>query len=126
MVCGPFGFVRFAKVADGTYPAEVIWNGQKDAWKAKFASLFQYITSNRELQLHNRTQFKKLDGDLFEFKRNDVKSRLFAFRHRNSWYLVHGITTKKEDDLPARDVALATKYVAEAKALLERSTERRS
>ena len=79
---GAYGTVGFARVADGTYPAEEFFNGLNEPQQAKFLALFRKITSDGSLQLRNRQQFKQVKGGLFAFKRIDLKMRLFAFRHR--------------------------------------------
>lgn len=78
-------------------------------------SLFKYITSDPSLQLRNRTQFKVVEGDLFEFKRNDLQMRLFAFRDSKIWYLLCGLTGKKENELPPGEVRRALDLLKKAK-----------
>ena len=116
---GQFGSVVFAEVQDGSRPAEVGWNGQSVGWQAKFMALFRAITGDPNLRLMNRQQFKQVEGRLFEFKRNDVKSRIFAFRRDRCWYLVHVFAGKKEDDLPEGEVKRATRCMEQAMARLE-------
>lgn len=113
---GRYGSVRFAQVQDGSYPAEEFWSELSTDEKAKFMSQFRAITDSPSLQLRNRRQFKQVDGDLFEFKRNDLQMRVFAFRHRERWYLLSGLIGKKEDDLPPGEVKRALALMSQAKA----------
>ena len=118
---GPHGEVRFARVADGTYPAEVAWYEQNEDWQGSFMALFIAITSNPLLRLQNVELFKPVEGDLFEFKRVSLRSRIFTFRHRACWHLVHVFTGKTARWLPSGEVAKAVRLMGEAKAILERN-----
>jgi len=115
---GSCGAVWFAQVGDGSFPAQEFWDDLTSKQQAKFLSLFATITNEPTLRLCNRQQFKQVDGDLFEFKRNDIQMRIFAFRAKNCWYLVSGLRGKKEDELPAGDVQRAKALMNEAKAVL--------
>ncbi len=81
-------------------------------------ALFTQIASDQRLQLQNREKFKQVEGDLFEFKLNSEKMRLFAFRHRMTWYLVCGMSGKKENQLPPAEVERASILMNQAKAVL--------
>jgi hypothetical protein len=120
VLCGRHGDVAFAVLADDRAPAKEFFDGLLVGEKAKFSSLFQAITDNPNLQLFNRQQFKHLEGDLFEFKRNDIKMRIFAFREGRCWYLVSGLRGKKEDQLPPRVVDEAIEFVKSAKSVLRK------
>lgn len=104
---GQYGCVEFARMPDGTVPAGEFWSQLSEGQKAKFLSLFARIASDPHLRLNNRQQFKQVEGDLYEFKRNDIQMRVFAFRHGSRWLLVWGFVGKKENKLPAGEVARA-------------------
>lgn len=116
---GRYGEVRFARLPDGTCPSKDFFENLPESSRAKaeakFMSLFKYITSDPSLQLRNRTQFKVVEGDLFEFKRNDLQMRLFAFRDSKIWYLLCGLTGKKENELPPGEVRRALDLLKKAK-----------
>lgn len=115
---GRCGSIVFAQVRNGTYPSQEFWDLLGPSEQAKFMAQFRAITDNPQLQLRNRQQFKPVEGELFEFKRNDLQMRIFTFRRGNSWYLVSGLTGKKEDDLPEGDVARAKTLMQEAQERL--------
>jgi hypothetical protein len=117
---GRYGEVRFARLPDGTCPSKDFFEKLPRSSQAKFMSLFNSITSDSSLRLLNRTQFKVVEGNLFEFKRNDLQMRLFAFRDSKTWYLLCGLTGKKENELPPGEVRRALVLLEQAKRLLGR------
>ena len=117
---GLYGLVAYAQVLDGTYPAEEFVDSFSDSCSAKFISQFIAITNNHNLQLLNKQQFKRVEGDLFEFKRIDIQMRLFTFRTGNCWYLVLGFAGKKENKLPQGIVRQALRLMDEAKKCLKK------
>ena len=78
---GVHGRVAYARMPDGSYPAQEFFNSLGVQERAKFVSQFMAITADRNLQFRNRQQFRQVKDDLFEFKRNDIQMRLFTFRH---------------------------------------------
>lgn len=115
---GRYGQVRFARAKDSSLMAKSTWSEQDKAWQKAFSYLFLQICSDQNLRLNNREQFKQLQGDLFEFKRNGLKSRILAFREKDTWYLVDVFLEKKEDDLPSWVIDQGLARVQEAKAIL--------
>lgn len=94
------------------------WDSQSDKWRKAFLARFMAITQASTLMLVNREMFKQVDGELYEFKHIGQKSRIFAFRENNCWYLVDTFTEKKEDDLPPGVVKRAKNQMQEAKSVL--------
>ncbi|MFW5731714.1 MAG: type II toxin-antitoxin system RelE/ParE family toxin [Planctomycetota bacterium] len=58
----------------------------------------------------NRTKFKKLQGDLWEFKCSHY--RIGCYQDRNSWILTHGFT-KKRDTWPKTELARGLRIIEE-------------
>lgn len=117
-----YGSVRFARTSDGSCPALEFWNGLPKGSQAKFLSLFRAICSSPQLVLYNQRQFKLVEGKTFEFKRNDIQSRIFCFRYGSCWYLVSGFSEKKEDALPRKIVNEATRLTAECLSVLAKGS----
>ena len=122
---GRHGQVRFARARCGTLMAKPDWDMQTAKWKSAFMARFINITSNQSLRLTSPQHFKQVEGELFEFKHNGHKSRIFCFRRENAWYLVDVFTQKKEDDLPPGVVRRALDLVEEAQQVLDFRTVRR-
>lgn len=122
---GHFGEVWFGVLPDGSSPAWEFWKSLNGSQRAKFMALFCKITSEKKLQLFNRCQFRQVDGELFEFKRNDIKMRMFAWRSDKCWYLVQGLAGKKEDLLPKGEVLRAMKTLENIKNNVHSHTKRR-
>lgn len=120
---GQHGDVRTARRADGSLmpAANFLFELDPERELTKFMTLFIKITSDPNLKLTNRQQFKQVEDDLYEFKRNDLSSRLFTFRHRNTWYLLSGFGNKKSDRLPQEVVQRALRLLKEAKQTIAQS-----
>lgn len=88
---GSWGKVCYAKDKNDDMPAKEFVEGLKDSDKASLAVLFERMANTG--QIHNREQFKKIEGDLFEFKRH--QTRVGCFRDGNVWFLTHGFKKKR-------------------------------
>lgn len=96
------------------------WDAQSMQWRKAFMGRFMAITSEPTLRLTNVEMFKQVEGELYEFKHNGQKSRIFTFRDDRCWHLVDVYTEKKEDDLPPGVVKRARERMQEARAALVR------
>lgn len=115
---GLHGQVKFARATSGSLMVKPEWDKQSKQWKKAFTARFVNITSNKELYLSSREHFKRVQGDLFEFKHNGQKSRIFTFRDGKVWYLVDVFVEKKEDDLPPGVVKRAVDRMEDARVAL--------
>ena len=94
---GPAATIAYAMKANGKMPAKEFLESTKgkDApsrqEKAGLIHLFQLMVNKGKI--YNKELFRKLRGNIFEFKKNQV--RLLAFREGNIWYLTHGFKKKK-------------------------------
>lgn len=118
VVQGLHGSVIYARLPDGTSPSREFFNSLSIGERTKFLSIFSSLLNNATLRHNNRQQFRQVEGELFEFKRNDLQMRIFAFRAGKVWYLIRGLSGKKEDALPPGEVKRALRDLASAKQYL--------
>lgn len=79
-----------------------------DSELRRFATLFNKISHFGTI--HNTQQFKKIDGKIWEFKRN--QARIGCFQVGDRWRLTHGFI-KKRKDWPKRQIDMAKKIMEE-------------
>jgi hypothetical protein len=82
----------------------------------KFRAYFARMAQTGKI--YNRTQFKKLQGDLWEFKVN--QHRIGCYQDGKVWVLTHGLT-KKRDSWPQRELDRGLRIIEEDKARAETS-----
>ena len=94
---GPWGSVRYAVRDNGKVLAKEFIEALDDSQKRKLGTLFERM-ANFGL-IRNRTQFKKVSGAIFEFKRHQL--RVGCFQVGRTWLLTHGFCKKADDWLPS-------------------------
>lgn len=96
LASGPFCTVEYAVSENETLEAKEWFDVQPDKIRASFGVLFERLVS--EGMISNKTQFRCLGGDVYEFKRST--HRLLCYHHGNRWLLTHrfkkGEKLKKE------------------------------
>jgi hypothetical protein len=105
---GAWGAVRYATDANGDMPAKEFVDGLDPAERRKVVVLFERIAEKG--QIHNREQFKKLRGDIYEFKRFQI--RIACFQEGRNWLLVYGLR-KKKDKWRESDLERAERIISE-------------
>lgn len=105
---GSWGAVRYAVRANGRMPAREFIQDLSEQDQRKLAALFQRIADHG--RIHNREKFKKVEGDIFEFKSFQV--RVGCFRLRSTWFLTHGFI-KKSDRWPKAEIKRAVRIRSE-------------
>ena len=109
LVCrGSWGAVRYAVRASGKMPARKFIQSLTEPDQRKLAALFQRIADHG--QIRNREKFRKVVGDIFEFKSFQV--RVGCFQLENTWFLTHGFR-KKRDKWPPAEVTRADQIHSE-------------
>lgn len=104
--------ISFAKLSSGTSPAEDSWVGLSAKQQAPFRVLFEELCDHGRIR--NKGRYKRLDGEIWEFKANGVKLRIGCFTVGETTYLTN-IWTKKEDVTPPNgsDMKLARRVRVE-------------
>jgi hypothetical protein len=116
---GRYGEVRCAKMSDGSSPSRDFCQKLRPKDLISFQTLFRCITDDPKLQIPSRELFSQIEGQLWEFKRSGKKKmRIFTFRDRHVWWLVYGISGKKEDEIDPGEVKRAKKYMEDAMRVL--------
>lgn len=72
-------------------PAKEFVEGLTVADQAKIVQLFRRMAESGKLP--NREQFKLVRGNIFEFKKYQI--RVFCFRKDHRWILTNGYTKKR-------------------------------
>lgn len=87
--------------------------------KAKLLALFRRLADHGLIQ--DGHKFKKLDGDLWEFKARTPETglRVTCYRDGDTWILLTGFR-KNEDDADPREIKLAKSVMAEDRKLHRR------
>jgi len=112
---GAWGSVRYAVDAKGSMPARDFIESLKDKERAKLSVLFERMADAG--RIWNREQFKKVEGDIFEFKRFQI--RVGCFQEGSTWFLTHGFR-KKRDKWQKRELERANRIRNEHLARQER------
>lgn len=105
---------------NGTRPAEEFLNSgvvpEKDL--ASLKRLFELLSQTGRIS--NPEKFKKLEGDLWEFK--SFQTRIGTFRHGRTWYLTGGFI-KKRDHWPASEIQKANRIRLEQTDRITKSSK---
>lgn len=70
--------------------------------QVSLAALFDRMAQTGKI--NNREKFKKVEGDIFEFKKFQI--RIGCFQVTRTWFLTHGFT-KKQDHWPKSELKRA-------------------
>ena len=89
---GTWGSIRYAVRENGKALAKEFIDALDDPQKRKLSALFEKMANFGIIR--NRTKFKKVSGDIFEFKRHQI--RIGCFRVERTWYLTHGFFKKTD------------------------------
>ncbi len=92
-VVGPKRTIAFAVRANGSMPAKEFYESLDESQKRQVAVLFERMAN--EGVIRNREQFKKVRGEIFEFKRFQI--RIGCFPVGRTWVLTHGFIKKSDD-----------------------------
>jgi len=109
----PYTSISYATKADGTQPARRGWQNLNKKARGHFTKLFERMCDHGKIE--DGTKFKRLHGDIWEFKSNTHKRRITCFIEKNAIYLVH-IFKKKEDKTPRQEVHFAERIRDEHQA----------
>jgi hypothetical protein len=109
--------VLYAVGSDGASPAKEFVELQEIKDQRKLAVLFQRMADVGELR--NREKFKKVEGDIWEFKSHQL--RILCFRDGPNWILTNGFL-KKKDQIPPSELDRAQRIMSEDS---RRRTQRR-
>jgi hypothetical protein len=77
--------IKYAERANGAMEAKEWLEQQDDSIKAGFDVLFKRMADFGKI--HNKEQFRHLDGEIWEFKKK--ANRILTFSVSNTWYLTH-------------------------------------
>ena len=116
VVRGTARAIEYAVCSDGSMPAKEFIEGLDDSDQRKLDTLFRRLSETGKI--FNREQFKLVDGQIFEFKRYQV--RVGCFQIGTRWLLTHGFI-KKQDKWPKAELARANRIRTEH---LERERKR--
>ena len=87
VVKGRWCSVWYASRPNGSRLAELFYVSLKRMEQAQLITLFKRISD--EGKIHNRTKFKQVEGDIFEFKtRSGV--RIGCYQDDRRWFLLDG------------------------------------
>ncbi len=96
--------VEYAVCSDGSMPAKEFVEGLDESDQRKLVTLFRRLADTGKI--FNREQFKLVDGNIFEFKRFQV--RVGCFQVGSRWLLTHGFI-KKQDRWPEAELERANR-----------------
>lgn len=99
----------WAADASGRMPARDFFLAQSDSDRAKLLALFKRLADFGVIS--NREKFKKLDGELWEFKSFQLRI-LGTFRPSGIFLLAHGVR-KKKDEHSKSDLETARRILKE-------------
>lgn len=88
--------VAFAVCSNGESPGEEFFDQLRDADKAKMLKLFQRMGDTGRIS--NREKYKKIDGQLWEFKAGQIRMPCFTAA-KGVVVITHGFL-KKSDSIP--------------------------
>ncbi len=101
--------IAYAIRTNGTSPARDFLETEVD--DRDLAALDRsFVAMARSGKIHNREKFQKLEGEIWEFKRYQV--RIGAFHQGCVWYLTHGFK-KKQDKWPRTQLSRAKAIMME-------------
>ena len=100
--------IEYAVLPSGDMPARSFVRELDDADKRKVVVLFRRMAEIG--QIHNKEQFKKVQGSIFEFKRFQI--RIGCFQTGRRWILTHGFI-KKRGRWPRAELARAERIMSE-------------
>lgn len=95
--------IVWAVSSDGHCPARDFFEGLDLRDQAKLQTLFEMMASQGRIV--NREKFKKIGGDLYEFKAGQLRMPCF-FDSKNRIVVTHGFR-KKADDIPPSEITRA-------------------
>lgn len=109
LATGPVYVIQAACEANGTYPAQAFIDDDLDDQKRRSLNvLFRKLVDAG--RINNREHFKKVEGDIWEFKRGQI--RVGCFQDGRAWVLTHGFI-KKSDNWPPGQLERAERIRAE-------------
>ncbi len=94
--------------ANGSMPAKEFVESLSQGEQTKLAVLFKRMADTGEIR--NKEQYKKVEGDIWEFKRHQV--RVMCFQVRKRVILTHGFR-KKANRTPRSEIERAKRIRAE-------------
>ncbi|MGA2033657.1 MAG: type II toxin-antitoxin system RelE/ParE family toxin [Thermoguttaceae bacterium] len=89
---GAWGTVEYAVRSNGKRLAEEFIDGLPGSDQTKLAALFRRMADSGIIR--NREKFRKVAGDIYEFKSHQI--RIGCFLIRRTWFLTHGFIKKKD------------------------------
>jgi hypothetical protein len=108
VVRGTARTIAYAVCSDGSMPAKEFVEGLDDSDQRKLDTLFRRLADTGKI--FNREQFKLVEGEIFEFKRHQV--RVGCFQIETRWLLTHGFV-KKRDKWPKAELERANRIRSE-------------
>ena len=109
VVHGPMRIIEYAVCSNGIMPArKFIEKELNESERTMLLVLFKRMADHGTVP--NREQFKKVEGEIFEFKKHQI--RVFCFRTGDHWLLTNGYK-KKKDRLDPGEVKRAKRIMAE-------------
>ena len=107
-VRGSLRTIEYAVCANGSMPAKNFIEDLDESELRRLDTLFRRMADTG--RIHNRKQFKQVDGKVYEFKR--YQTRVGCFQVGDRWRLTHGFV-KKSDKWPKREIERATRIMQE-------------
>lgn len=109
VVHGAMRTIEYAVCSNGAMPAKAFIETElSQAEQLKLVVLFRRMADHGNIP--NREQFKAISGDVFEFKKHQI--RVFCFRQGNRWLLTNGCK-KKRDRLDPNEIRRAKRIMTE-------------
>ena len=102
VVKGAWGTVEYAVRSSGKMLAKDWIDGEPEQVQSKFAHLFRKIAETGKIS--NTKQFRTLQNDIWEFKRDS--NRILCFQMGNRWFLTHRYQ-KQRRKCPPREIEIA-------------------
>ena len=118
VVRGSLRTIEYAVCANGAIPAKDFIESLGESELRQLDTLFHRMADTGKI--HNRQQFKQVDGKVYGFKR--YQTRVGCFQVGDRWRLTHGFI-KKSDKWPKREIERAIRIMQED---LERDDKARS
>ena len=100
--------IEYAVRTNGSMPAKDFIESLDESDQRKIAVLFRRMGEHGFVP--NSQQFKPVEGEIFEFKKHQV--RVFCFRKENRWLLTNGYK-KKKDRLDQNEIVRAVRIMNE-------------
>jgi len=117
--CGGKLTIEFARLSNGSIPASEFLTALEERWQARLLVLFQRLGDFGRID--NREQFKKVKGDIWEFKSFKIRM-LCYYRPDKRVVVTHGFV-KKEDRIPTRELLRAESIKREYESILAQAVE---